>query len=67
MIGSYDQIISEIITRQFVRESIYIRRSDPVERTKLLASGWEEILTDQNGSVFRKDIVSESEGPSRIN
>jgi hypothetical protein len=69
MIGKFDEyekLLADLISRQFVRNSIYIRRSDPGERKALLAAGWEEILGDLSGWVFRKDLV-EAGGPIRVN
>jgi hypothetical protein len=66
MIG---EMLSAIIARQFVRDSIYVRLSNPDERKALLAHGWEEVFEDLNGWVFRKAIVggSEAGGPSYVN
>jgi len=53
------EMLSLAIVKQFVCESIYIRRNDPAERKNLLVAGWEEVLEDSSGWVFRHGIVAE--------
>jgi hypothetical protein len=58
-LAGYGEMLSLAIVKQFVCESIYIRRRDPAAREKLLAAGWEEVLEDAAGWVFRHGIVAE--------